>query len=88
MVTQNINDLGTLRVRRYEKRGIPAEIRHTVSQIVPICSRSEEGTEIALYESEHRCHPRGAVLCCGIWCVGSMLKPCNNHAGVYAPSMS
>ena len=43
MVTQNINDLGTLRVRRYEKPGIPAEIRHTVSQIVPICSRSEEG---------------------------------------------
>jgi hypothetical protein len=34
MVTQNIDDLGTLRGEARRKRGIPAEIRHTVRQIV------------------------------------------------------
>lgn len=62
------------------KRGLPADISHTGRQVcTSFWPKVRTGIEIALYQSDASVSPQGAVLCCGIGCVGSLWPPCNTH---------
>ena len=55
----------------------------------PNLAQVSKGIAIAYIRLSIGVTPGGeSVLCCGIWCVGSLLKPFTTNDGVYAPSLS